>query len=500
MKKPTILPIWGILCTVLILAACQKEVNQYVQEPPANKSSGLKGTGVIPDDPAKISKVPTIVSQDFLKQRQYQSALDMSVASRGKPTKPGTDVTPPSVAITSPSNGSVVSGATTIQVSASDNVGVSSVAVTVDGSSIGTKTTAPYNFSWTADGNSHTVTATAKDAAGNSSSNSISISKNTVTADNTAPSVSITSPANGASVTGTVNVSVNASDNIGVSAVSLSIDGTLIGTSSTSPYNFSWDASSVADGTHTLTAKASDAAGNSSTQNILVAKNTTVTTLPPTTLPSAFSLTMPPVQNQGGKGSCSAFATTYAARSVDQFYKTNASAYSLATNVLSPEFVYDQLVLGDCGAGTGVTTSLDFLMTNGTCTWQSAPYSSVNGCSITPTSAQLNEAANFKIASYSKIVVSDITAIKNMVVNKHAVIITIALDQSFLDAQAGFIWKSYSGNPGISHALVICGYDDSRHAYKVMSSWGTTWGDAGFSWIDYDFLPQAAFYYCYVIN
>ena len=49
------------------------------------------------------------------------------------------------------------------------------------------------------------------------------------------------------------------------------------------------------------------------------------------------------------------------------------------------------------------------------------------------------EAANYKIASYSKLVNSDVTAIKAMLVNNHPVIITVATDQTFWDAKPGFI-------------------------------------------------------------
>ena len=228
--------------------------------------------------------------------------------------------------------------------------------------------------------------------------------------------------------------------------------------------------------------------------------DTPPTVIPPTTLPASHSLLMPPVQNQGGEGTCVPFATAYAARSVEQFYKSNAASYSYATNIFSPEFLYNQIKTGDCGSGTGVTTALNFMVSSGVSTWQSMPYSSSNGCSLLPTSSQVNEAANYKISSYAKIAVSDRIAIKTMVANKHAVIITVGTDNSFWSAQPGFIWLVYSGTMGISHCLVICGYDDGKHAYKVMNSWGTSWGDAGFSWIDYDFLPQCSAYYSYVIN
>jgi len=314
------------------------------------------------------------------------------------------------------------------------------------------------------------------------------------------PTVSISSPANGATVAGVVNIAVNASDNKGVTSVSLTIDGVITGTVSSAPYSFSWNVDASANGNHTVTAKAQDAAGNSSMSTIIVAKNSTITILPSSTLPANYSLVMPPVGFQGSEGACAVFATTYAARSYEEFYKTNATAYSYSTNIFSPEFVYDQTKVLDCGTGTGITTALDFLMTKGVCTWQSMPFSYTDGCSLVPTSSQFAEALNYTISSYSKIVSSDVTTIKSMLVDHHVVIVTVNPDDSFNAADATFIWRSYSSTPGLSHNIVICGYDDAKHAYKVMNSWGTSWGDAGFSWVDYDFFPQTSFYYSYVIN
>lgn len=80
--------------------------------------------------------------------------------------------------------------------------------------------------------------------------------------DTTAPTVSITAPANGATVVGTVSVTATASDNIGVTKVEFYVDSVLKSTDTTSPYSYSWDSTSVANGTHSLTAKAYDAALN----------------------------------------------------------------------------------------------------------------------------------------------------------------------------------------------------------------------------------------------
>jgi hypothetical protein len=226
----------------------------------------------------------------------------------------------------------------------------------------------------------------------------------------------------------------------------------------------------------------------------------TTTTLPPTTLPAKMDLITPPVGYQGGEGNCVPFAATYAARSVEQYYKTNATSFSYSTNIFSPEYVYNQTKFSDCGSGTSVTTVLDFMKNNGACTWQYMPYDYNNGCSLLPNSSQTANASNYKIASYSWLYASDITAIKTMLVNKHAVIIGFNPDQSFVNAGPGFIWKAYTSGKMGGHAAAIVGYDDAKHAYKIMNSWGTSWGENGYSWIDYDFLPYTGGGVCYAIT
>src|SRR5262249_43394047 len=81
--------------------------------------------------------------------------------------------------------------------------------------------------------------------------------------DTTPPTVSLTSPAGGAAVGGTVSVSANASDDVGVVGVQFLIDGAPLGAEDTAaPYSVSWDTTTVANGSHTLSARARDAAGN----------------------------------------------------------------------------------------------------------------------------------------------------------------------------------------------------------------------------------------------
>jgi hypothetical protein len=78
----------------------------------------------------------------------------------------------------------------------------------------------------------------------------------------TPPTASITSPAGRATVSGAVKVSVSATDNVGVTKVELYADGLLVGTSTVAPASITWDTTKLTNGSHTLQARAYDAANN----------------------------------------------------------------------------------------------------------------------------------------------------------------------------------------------------------------------------------------------
>jgi hypothetical protein len=491
----------GLLIVSVLWTSCSKEKSTVVPESETELSQ-TKVSGVVDDNPVLQAKVPLIVSSGFLSNAPAAGSevfnLSM-VAARGK-----RDATAPTISIISPTSGSFVTGASAVLVSASDNVGVASVSLTVDGVAISSSSVAPFTNTWnsaTVSNGTHTLTVTARDAANNRTSSSVTVSVNNVTVgDVTAPTVNISSPANGASYnTGTtINIGASASDNTGVTFLSISINGSVVGSSSSSSYTYSWNTTNAASGIHTIVATARDAAGNQAVRSITVTLNTTVVE-PPST--SGFRLTMPPVSNQGSEGSCVAFSVGYAARSAEQYYRSGATSYSNSSNIFSPEYLYNQIKFSsDCNSGSAMQTALDFIKLNGICTFQTMPYSSSNGCSTLPTSTQSSEAQNYKISSYAKLYTTDRAAIKSMVNQKHPVIISILADNSFIAAKTGFIWKTYSGSGSLPHSVVICGYDDAKNAYLIMNSWGTAWGDAGYSWIDYDFFLTKTGTYCYAIN
>jgi len=186
------------------------------------------------------------------------------------------DTTPPTVSIASPASGSTVSGTVNVSANATDNVGVTKVEFYVNGALQSTDTSSPYNFSWNTASlvnSSYTLTMKAYDAAGNVGQASSTVNVQNVQNDTTPPTVSITSPASGSTVTGKVVVSVNATDNVRVAKVELYLDGKLQATDTSAPYTFSWNTNPVAKGTHTLIAKAYDAAGNVANSSSIVVKH-----------------------------------------------------------------------------------------------------------------------------------------------------------------------------------------------------------------------------------
>jgi Domain of unknown function (DUF1929)/Bacterial Ig domain/Divergent InlB B-repeat domain len=90
-------------------------------------------------------------------------------------------------------------------------------------------------------------------------------------ADPIAPNITITAPQQNAQVSAIVNVSANATDNVAVAQVEFQLDGQIIGSAvTTPPYSVSWTTTLAPNGTHTLTAIASDTAGNRATSNPVV--------------------------------------------------------------------------------------------------------------------------------------------------------------------------------------------------------------------------------------
>lgn len=190
------------------------------------------------------------------------------------------DRTPPAVAFAKPIPGATVTGTVAVSALVSDSVGVAGVQFKVDTTDVGAEDTlAPYTATWNTAGVAnglHTVTAVARDTAGNITTVTITtaVNNSTSTADRTPPTAAISSPRAGATVSGTISVSASASDGVGVAGVQFLIDGIRLGSEDTTdPYSAVWNTTGLANGLHTVSAAGRDGPGNMITVTITTAVN-----------------------------------------------------------------------------------------------------------------------------------------------------------------------------------------------------------------------------------
>jgi thermitase len=192
------------------------------------------------------------------------------------------DAQAPVAAIAKPVGSTTVTGLVPVDVSATDNKGVARVDLMVNGVKVASDSSAPFSFSWDSTKVSSGMAelkAVAVDLSGNMGASApvtvnVSSTVNAVVADNTAPVVKVTNPADGATVWGTVKVNVSASDNQGSAGISneLYIGGTRVASGTGGALSYSWNSRKVKRGAYTIEARSRDAAGNVSRTSISVTR------------------------------------------------------------------------------------------------------------------------------------------------------------------------------------------------------------------------------------
>jgi hypothetical protein len=198
----------------------------------------------------------------------------------------GTPPPPPapalSASITSPASGATVSGTVTVNMSATNAQGSPNTfvlkldnATTLSTQSVGGSTA---SFNWNTAGvgaGSHSLNLTVTDGAGRTASAAISVTVSTGTpgggggGDTTSPTVAITSPFNGDWTGNSIRVAVTGSDNVGLASIAVYGNASLVDTvpcsGTTCTGEVWWTTGPLPDGKHTITAVATDTAGNKTT-------------------------------------------------------------------------------------------------------------------------------------------------------------------------------------------------------------------------------------------
>lgn len=210
---------------------------------------------------------------------------------------------------------------------------------------------------------------------------------------------------------------------------------------------------------------------------------------------SVFRLNAPPIGNQGGEGSCTAFAAGYCVSSyyIAAFWK---KPYTQSQAMRSPEYIYNSTkAAGSCSeAGAYLGTVLNFIRDKGVSSWTQMPYSDQNGCSLKPNSTQISQGKIAKIKSWGT-VAKNVNAIKEWLKKGYPVIMAFDANSNFENQtfKAPFIYKSFKAESGkFGHAVAIIGYDDSKQLFIIQNSWGTNYHDKGIFYVTYGLFPSIA--------
>lgn len=225
-------------------------------------------------------------------------------------------------------------------------------------------------------------------------------------------------------------------------------------------------------------------------------------------LPSVVDLSskFPPIGDQGNYGTCVAWAVGYnlktALNGIDNQW--SASQLSQTQNQTSPKDIFWAIPSASKGSncnGTQFEAAMDALISRGGASLATVPYTGLGDCSQSPQANWTEDAGDNKLVNYRKI--ADGSNTSSMTVNNFKSYLAEGRPIAF-GAKLGdrfMKWKSDAVidydtylNPGMQHAyhaLVLAGYDDSKGAFKVINSWGKTWGNTGTIWVDYDFFVSS---------
>lgn len=212
-------------------------------------------------------------------------------------------------------------------------------------------------------------------------------------------------------------------------------------------------------------------------------------------LPERVSLAAfaPQRMNQGKQGSCVAWSSAYAARTILQSASTRTNPND---NAYSPAFLYNNIALEDC-QGSYLQRAMEFMQKAGAVPFQDFQYDE-NDCSRQASNGLFQKAALGKIHGFHRLTESDdvkglnIRAIKEHLAKDAPVVIGMMVGGSFMQEMMGQkVWhpsnedRQQVGFGG--HAMCVIGYDDRVEggAFEIMNSWGPEWGQNGIGFVRY---------------
>lgn len=210
-------------------------------------------------------------------------------------------------------------------------------------------------------------------------------------------------------------------------------------------------------------------------------------------LPASATLRQwcPAIKNQGSYGTCVGWSSGYYARTIIEAQQKNLSGASITNDAFSPSWIYNQIRFLDhnnCQKGSYLHEALNLMQSNGIAKLNDYPYC----CDCPITNDIRKKAASFKIQGYKKLFDktdnqdTKINTIKKAISENKPVVIGFAVQNSFFNARD--VWAPIAGESIVgAHAMCVIGYDDTKYggAIELINSWGTSWGNSGFTYVRY---------------
>lgn len=219
-----------------------------------------------------------------------------------------------------------------------------------------------------------------------------------------------------------------------------------------------------------------------------------------TNLPEHVSLKdyTPYPGNQGNYGTCTAWSTAYAARTISESEALKRKNRDLiSNNAFSPAFIYKNISNDpDCQAGTSIYKALRVMKIDG------ASKMIQNEREMDFRTILLSLFKNtprYRIADFVKLKESynscsdqELLMIKKALSEGKPIVIAINCADSFFSAKGAWLPDEDPEEVYGGHAMCLVGYDDDAYggAFEVQNSWGTDWGNDGYIWIPYDVFER----------
>ncbi|MEO0312685.1 MAG: hypothetical protein RIQ89_2342 [Bacteroidota bacterium] len=213
-------------------------------------------------------------------------------------------------------------------------------------------------------------------------------------------------------------------------------------------------------------------------------------------LPEQVSLLQycPDRLNQGQQGSCVAWSSGYAARTILEARKTNANPNQVA---FSPAFQYNQIKLDGC-QGSYIIRAMELMKDKGSVPFNDFPYDDQD-CSRQPANNLMQKAQQYTMTGFNRLTKDgdnysvDLNAMRQNLAQGAPVVIGMMVGGSFMQNMMGVdLWMptkaDYDMNGFGGHAMCVIGYDDNmagEGAFQIMNSWGGEWGKNGVAWVRY---------------